>query len=356
MLPSFQRLFSRFLLDTWREANEERLQGRLHPPVFSIGDMGRKLGAWNPRTRTISISRNLLMTRSALEIEEVLKHEMAHQYTDEVLLALSGTGERPHGSAFRHACALLGIEHHARLALTSRPEPLIRRIQKLLALSESHNPHEAEAALAKARALMEKYEIDPRHERESFHYQYLGLPKKQKSLVQQILASILGRFFHVELVWIPSHQPLNEKRVWLLEANGTRANLQIASYVYEYLERELKRLYQQHRRRFPDLKGKAPKRDYQLGVLKGLIAKLESESVQEPSGSQLVLQKKARLVQFFQERHPHLRSGRKATYRKSSTFEQGFREGRDLNIRDGIGGRREKENALPGRHLLESGY
>lgn len=355
MLHSFQRLFSRFLLHTWQAANQRCLQGRLHPPVFSIGKLGRNLGTWNPQTRTISICETLLATRSELEIEEVLKHEMAHQYADEILLTEPGAKETAHGSAFRHACRLLDIEHQARLALTTTSSPLIRRIQKLLALGESHNPHEAEAALSKARELMEKYEIDPSHDEDPFHYQYLGLPKKQKTLVQQFLANILSRFFHVELVWIPSQQPVDQKSVWLLEANGTRSNLQIAAYVYEYLEHELARLWPQHRRAFSGLKGKTPKRDYQLGVLKGLITRLESESGRDPTGSQLVLQKKARLVQFFRGRHPHLRSGRKATYRQSSTFDEGYRKGRTLDIRKGIVGQEEKTESLPGRRTLGPG-
>jgi len=42
----------------------------------------------------------------------------------------------------------------------SRREKLVRRIRALMALAESHHPHEAAAALQKARALMDQYGVN----------------------------------------------------------------------------------------------------------------------------------------------------------------------------------------------------
>ena len=335
MLDSYYRLFSRFLFRSWEAFNSEHLGAGLRPPVFRITKVERLLGSWDRRTRTISISEKLFLNHSELEIEQVLKHEMAHQYADEVLRAYDAN-ETAHGSAFQHACTLLEIRHHARYRPESEPDPMARRIQKLLALAESQNIHEAELAMAKARDLMDKYESDAGFRDVAFHYCHLGKPVARKSMVHQLTAGILARFFNVALIWTPSRMPINDKSVWLMEVSGTATNLDIAAYVHEYLGRELDHLWRAHRAQNPHLKGVAPKRDFQVGVLRGLFAKLDGEGQKEVKSGELVLLKKEKLRRFFEDRHPDRVSGRRMTYRKSSEYEAGFDQGRKLEIRKGI--------------------
>jgi len=79
-----------------------------------------------------------------------LKHEMAHQFVHEVL----GEQEAPHGPAFRATCARLGIDQRAgglpQPAQSADQRRLLERVHKLLALAQSDNQHEAEAAAAAA--------------------------------------------------------------------------------------------------------------------------------------------------------------------------------------------------------------
>ena len=84
---------------------------------------------------------------------------MAHQIVDEVFVVAS---ETDHGPAFKRACALLEIEPDATMQLADQPEAvdsMRRKIEKLLALGQSTNHHEAEQALAKAHELALRYNV-----------------------------------------------------------------------------------------------------------------------------------------------------------------------------------------------------
>lgn len=331
LLNAYAKLFSFFLKQSWRDINEIHLKGSLQLPVFHISESSSRLGSWARDERTLSISAKLLTHHAETEILEVLKHEMAHQYVDEVLGGC--LEETAHGSAFRHACGLLGIAHNARMSPQSKPSPVMQRISKLLALAQSQNEFEASAAMAKAQDLMARYELETAEIPDDFYYQYLGQPRRQKSAAERLIACVLLEFFHVEAVWVSSTMIPDYRKVWLLEICGSKANLEVASYVYDYLMQELKWLWLQHRRLNPTSKSK---RDYQVGVLQGFMTKL-SETEKDPNaGNELVLLKHARLGEFFQGRHPNLTRGRPVNWRESESFLAGYDEGQELEIRKGV--------------------
>src|SRR5690606_19881159 len=121
-------------------------------------------GAWLGAARVLRLSTRLL-SRSWAELTEVLKHEMAHQYVEEVEGYKPGEG--PHGATFRRVCRERGIDEGA----TGDPDPtsegsdpkhyaILRRIELLLALATSENQNEAQTAMATARRLMLKYNLE----------------------------------------------------------------------------------------------------------------------------------------------------------------------------------------------------
>jgi len=338
MFESYRQLFTRHLQAEWSRINAESLGGRLKRPVFSILEGDTRLGTWNADSRTLSISAELLLKGSEHEIEETLKHEIAHQFADEVLEANRHPGELPHGSGFRYACDLLGISHSARLVTKEQASPILSKIRKLLALAESPNVHEAEAAMARARTLMDRYELDLGLRDHDFCYNWIGEPIGQRSAIRRSVASLLVTFFGVELVWIPSQLIHSDKKVWIMEICGTRTNLEIAGYVFDYMMNELQFLWLSHQRRHPLLKGKSPKRDFQLGVMRGLREKLSKEEGEPQSSGtrELVLIKQEKLKEFYHDRHPNLSRGRAFTVRHSASFMAGLAEGRNLDIHRGI--------------------
>lgn len=337
MQSAYLHFFSKFLDQAWSDINQTCLGGQLHKPTFQIDTHKSRHGFWNLETRTLGISANLLLRHSETEVLDVLKHEMAHQYADEVLGASKLNDETAHGSGFRHAANRLGIQHHARYAAHQEAGPILRRIQKLLALTQSDNPHEAQAAMMRARTLMQQYELDAGWEQTAFFHQFLGKPVGRKSLQQQLISSILVRFFNIAAIWVGSHLVVNGKNVWLLEISGTPSQLEIAQYVYVFLLRELEDLWRYHRARNPGVKGQKLKRDFQIGVLKGLIEKLDAQDTPAASSrTDLILQKQQKLDLFLKQRYPQMRSGRRMTYRKSDAFQAGKEQGKQLDIHKGI--------------------
>ena len=51
------------------------------------------------------------------------------------------------------------------------------------------------------------------------------------------MALILSEHFFVETIWVPVWRPLEGKRGQVIEVCGTRANVEIADYVHDFLTR-----------------------------------------------------------------------------------------------------------------------
>src|SRR6202030_3022245 len=112
----------------------------------------------------------------------------------------------------------------------------VERIARLLALAESPNVHEAEAATLAAQRLMLKYNIDARTRPPTgYDFRTLGVPTGRVEESQRILAGILARHFFVEVIWIPVYRPLEGKRGSVLEVCGSPANLEMAAYGHAFL-------------------------------------------------------------------------------------------------------------------------
>ena len=121
---------------------KEGLRGFLRKPVFSLRDMDRRLGCWDPVNKEISLSRSFVFSHPWVAVRDVLVHEMAHQVAHQ---ALGASNETAHGPAFQKACVLLRIDARAtgryRKLDTdysgSRSDKILVRVKKLLALAES---------------------------------------------------------------------------------------------------------------------------------------------------------------------------------------------------------------------------
>ena len=87
--------------------NDARFRKRLIAPVIALSDSTTRLGQWLHGTRTLELSRTLLVERTWSEVQGVLLHEMAHQYVDEVL---GVHDETAHGETFRQICTERGID------------------------------------------------------------------------------------------------------------------------------------------------------------------------------------------------------------------------------------------------------
>ncbi|MBN2577068.1 MAG: DUF2786 domain-containing protein [Deltaproteobacteria bacterium] len=338
----------RELADTWREINGNHFRGRMRPAVISLSEVGSRLGQWRPATRTLSIDRTLVFEKPWSVVREVLKHEMAHQFVDEVLQVRDQTA---HGPAFADVCRRFGIDAAATgmpaaLAGGDGGSPVLRRIARLLALAQSPNVHEAEAAMKAAQRLMLKHNIDAHvaAAREGYAFVHLGVPRKRIEAAEHILAGLLARHFFVEAIWVPSYAPREARSGRVLEVCGTLSNLEVAAYVHGFLLETAERLWREHKRRHR-LAGDQERRRFQAGMMSGFSDKLKS-SAQESQREGLVWVGDAGLDAYLHQRYPRRSGGGSVGVRLTPAYEHGRAAGREIVLHKPV-----KESRTGGRLL-----
>ena len=148
-----ERHILRQLLLRWRRINDECLGGRLTPPVFVLDEARQRLGRWEGNTRTLGISRDHIRSSNWLQIEQTLRHEMAHQAVSELFDA---SAAKPHGILFRRACRMLEVApgEVGTSAYDPNTNRVLRRIQKLMQLATSANENEAQSAMNTANSTL----------------------------------------------------------------------------------------------------------------------------------------------------------------------------------------------------------
>jgi hypothetical protein len=307
-------------------------------PVLELGDAGSRLGRWERAVRTIQLGRSLLTDHGWGVAVEVLKHEMAHQFVDEVL---GLEAESAHGRAFRDVCAERGIDARAAgvpQARASRDDEgrILDRIAKLLALASSPNVYEAESATLAAQRLMLKYNLGAqRHGRQhSYGFRCLGRPTGRLTESERALATILGDHFFVQVIWVPVWRPLEGKRGSVLEVCGTLENLELAEYAHSFLTHTAERLWLGYKREHGQ-RGDAGRRAYLAGVMAGFREKLRAQHRRNQQAG-LVWVGDSELTRYFRQRHPHVRWTRHAGEHKSEVFAHGRAAGRQIVIHRGV--------------------
>lgn len=325
------------ILRTWDDLNGALFRFQLARPAIELVDSTSRLGRWHGGYRVIEIARSLLLDQGWGVLVEVLKHEMAHQYVDEVL---GQPDDAMHGSVFRQVCEERGIDPSAAgvpetSAAGSVDQHLLSRIAKLLALAESSNEHEAAAAMSAAQRLMLKYNLDLAVSgRQAAHgFRHLGVPSGRINEAQRILAGILGDHFFVQVIWVPVWRPLEGRRGSVLEICGSDANLELAEYVHAFLNVTAERLFAEFRN---SPEGSAAKRlTFIAGVMAGFRARLERER-KKSKAEGLVWVGDAALDGFFRKRHPRVRWTRHAVGHGSEAYAKGREAGERIVLHRGI--------------------
>lgn len=304
------------LVREWHAMNWALFGERMRPPTFELVDTASLLGAWHAEHRTIAISRELAMHVPWGETIEVLKHEAAHQYVDEVL----GGDTTAHGTRFQEVCRLRGIDARARARATdgagegeapgetSERLRIVARVQKLLALAESSNQHEAELAAATAQRIMLKYNLELQHapspDHEPCGYLWLGTPTGRVQAHERALAMLLSEHFFVQVIWVGAYRPLEAKRGSVLEVCGRPENLAMAEYVHTFVLRTIERLWQEHKRS-AKLRSDRDRRNFLTGAVRGLDKKLRAQRAgAEREG--LVWVGDADVDSYYRRRHPRI--------------------------------------------------
>ncbi|HEU4730266.1 MAG TPA: DUF2786 domain-containing protein [Kofleriaceae bacterium] len=346
----------RALRDRYDWENRDRFAGRLTPPVIVMSDSTSHLGRWISATRTLEISRSLVLVRPWLEVTSVLEHEMAHQYVEEVLQVR----ETAHGETFRRVCAQRGIDARAAGPAAPSADPsdgepgadrILDRIRKLLALAGSPNQHEAEIAMRKAHELMLRHNIEATAARSAAHRGYevrhLGDPHKRGTRVESEVAGLLSQFFFVKVIRVPVYLPRLAKSGMVYEIAGTRANVEMASHVYTFLLATAERLWNENRHDARVRNGR-DRLAYQSGVVGGFREKLLFERV-DLKKTGLVWVGDRDLDGFYHARHPRITT-RRHSVRINGAHAAGREAGRTVVLHKPV----ERGSSASGPRLLRA--
>ncbi len=333
-LEVLHRAWLKRLRDEWQTLNRDKLQNRLKLPIFLIDRASKRLGFWDPRQRTLGISEQHIWQHPWLDVVETLKHEMAHQYVSEV----AGIhDETSHGQAWKEACRLLDILPQATATPGHAPETetdrMLQKVKKLLALAESPNVNEAEAAMAAAHALILRYNLDVAKAVQSVDYAWrrIGLTSAAIGLDWKLVASILSRWFFVECVWVSVYVARNDRMERQLEILGTATNLELAHYAHDFLHAACASLWRVHAR--AGLRGS--RREFVAGVMMGFSQKLQTERAVH-AGRGLVWLGDPALGGYVKTRYRHLRSMTSTGVRQSEAHQAGVNAGQKLRIHQGM--------------------
>jgi hypothetical protein len=246
---------------------------------------------------------------------------------------------RAHGPLFQKVCQERGIDAAASglsAPTAAADSSLLGKIRHLLALAESSEQHEAEAAAAAAQRLMLKHNLREvgQAQRQQYCFIQLGEATGRVAESQRTLAAILRDFFFVEVIWVGVYRPLEGKHGSLLEVCGTRANIELAQYVHSFLNHSAQRLWREHKRR-AGTRSDRDRRAFEAGVMAGFYKKLKSER-QQSREQGLVWQGDAELHGYFRKRFPHIRNVQYGTSSSTGAHALGRAAGQDLVLHKGV--------------------
>jgi hypothetical protein len=367
--------------------NANYVKGSLRRPLFRLGESSERLGQWDGSFRTITISVRHILAHPWESVLETLRHEMAHQYAEEVL---GRRGEPPHGDAFREAAHLLRVpprgtapaggvgsgsgsgsvaggggagdassgEEGSLEGLLAQRDRILDRVKLLLALAKSPNEHEAANAMRMANKYLLEYNLDLSRDEGERRYatRHLGRISGRIQEYEYVLGQLLQDHFFVCVIWTWSYDALLDRPGRALQICGTPENLEMAEYVYHYVLNVAERLWVA-RRRSP--RAGAPghgaprggvqrggvqraaggtRLQYMAGLVRGLKEKLEAQRVELKEERGLVWLGDKGLSRYHRYINPYIRSTATSGVARGDRYHEGLRDGREITIHKGVGG------------------
>lgn len=326
----------------------EQLQTRIpqlremQPANLAISASLRKdWGHWDEQKRLITLARRLFDSPLWEDVQAVYYHEVAHQIVSELFRV---PGAQPHGEAFERACKLLEIP----MQTTFRPrgsgkDPVRRRIEKLLALGQSNNQHEAEKALSKAHELSLRHNLSVQPEVHSYSFRLVGPAKKRLPRYYHAVSNIVADFYFVRYIANCYQSRLGIVRQ--IELYGTLENLDSAEYVFYFLVNQGEAMWYAYQSEI-GARGVRAKLSYLDGLYHGFYKKLERRSLELEQSVALVWTGDPGLEAFYRERNPGVITSSRRQRRDRDALLAGMADGEELEIAPGVGARRDSGRLL----------
>ena len=308
-------------------------------PLFELKKMA-SLGTWDGELKIIALNLDFVLSHRWEYVVEVLVHEIAHQYVDTFL----GRDERPHGAHFHQACELFRIRPNAtaRYKNFSEAEPIeshdriVGKIHKLFALAQSDNKNEAESAMLKAQSLIHYYNIEliETAKQQDYETQWLGECKLRHNREEYALVNLLKEYYFVRCILIRSYLVDRDKAGSVFEISGSRANVEIAHYVYDFIQQYIDSCWAKH----PEFRQQRHKTDFALGIIAGFKDKITVRHQHDASvETALVRRSDLQLQSYMKYRYPRLVSRRGGVRQENQAAKQaGYKKGQQMIINKGV--------------------
>jgi hypothetical protein len=324
-------------------------------------------GYWSERDQAIGLNLKMIETCPWSTVLGILAHETAHQAVDYLSPSVKEK-EGPHGPTFQAYCQIIGVdpvfrgsqadEITARLAPNPfgpqkerEPNPILLKVQKLLALSTSPEPAEAEAALTAAGRLMAKHNLELAQEEKTlaakgFERWILPIPSSRFSMKYSLIATILRDHFFVEVIIIDYYDHLKNNVVKALEILGRPINLVMAEHVFHFLAERTDTLWSHHKplAREKGETGLGAKNAFIESLLRSFLKKLkmaESQAIKDEGAlsSAVILRNDVDLSKFVRLCHPNLRTTTSRASSQAAPFSRqaGAKAGQELTINPPLG-------------------
>ncbi len=330
----------------------------LTTPTIDISSGESRLGWWSFETKTISISSHLIKTEVWDIVLEVLKHEMAHQYVSTFY-----ENADIHGQYFKLACKKLGVhkafvaggkDYNQRLKefkgdLPADAQKMLRKVEKLMALGQSNNQAEAQAASRKANYLLNKYNlqrINTGDDDPNIRYLTICHKKKRIESIQKALLSILRDYYYVNCLTSRTYHAGDDAIYKSMVLIGREEALIVAEYVYHFLLDTSQALWQNFRKKHRAKRGQ--KVSFDMGFTAGIRNNHElmfDEEIKTNGNPSLPVQLTTALMAKNHEANrkeesrlfPKLKQGRYGRHQASSgAFKEGFKNGKNTHINKGV--------------------
>lgn len=328
--------------------DELSLEIKYHLPVEVIlFEDNKKLGFFTHRFGQPIVGINKKFAELDFKLaQDVFKHEIAHY----ICRKRHDDDCQDHGPKFRQVCKEIGANPKAKESLDSMKERLgvdhhdkiVEKVKKLMRLGSSSNEHEAELATLKANELLMKYNIAHVTESDKVYFDQV-LKIGQRNAKSRTIVSILESF-GVMVVHSPQGK-LNRAGQWVrrnyvLEASGSKASVEIAGYVADFLDKELERLYKKASKEH-NFKGLRAKNAFFSGIRSGYLFKFraQKQKIEESNDTKALTAADDRIKKLAEEL---IYENRLSSMRGSNEAGHGFAEdagfdaGQKLSINKGV--------------------
>jgi hypothetical protein len=341
----------RHLQKSWKHYNQSLFSSKMKCPQMALQDFQHAYAMWNPSKKLIAFNRDWVYQTKWLNILEVLKHEMAHQYSSQILHI---TQESAHGETFQHICEERGIDARAsgEIELSDRQKSIMRKVHKLLALAQSNQSHEAHLAAQQAQYLLLKHHLTFIPEQESpppVYSKQLGQAKKRYYRYEYEICHVLTEYFFVDCIWVQAFNVQTLKIGQVAEICGRTEDLEIAQYVHDFLHNHLSSMWRIHKKE-NQLKGLSERLSFSLGVVNGFAQQLKhkrhhveqqlktsSHAVSNQISMQcLLVRSQEELQSYLHKRYPRIHESKVSQWTPTTSYYSGYQKGKKLNLHKAV--------------------